>query len=154
ESGIDARCPDEDVAARVPLIQCAGIVRLKIHRLPRPSAFVYSVTGNRAGTMIGRPQDLRPIRQPAPSSEPLPMPSPDTGPLFGTFAPGILAGQSAMITGGSRGIGRAAALALAAAGANVAIGYQRDEKAARLVCDEAAAKEVRAEAFAVDVAQP
>jgi 3-oxoacyl-[acyl-carrier protein] reductase len=82
------------------------------------------------------------------------MPIPETAAIFETFAPGLLAGQSAVITGGSRGIGRAAALALAAAGANVAIGYHRDEQAARLVCDESAASGVRAEPFAVDVAQP
>jgi 3-oxoacyl-[acyl-carrier protein] reductase len=82
------------------------------------------------------------------------MPIPESSAILGTFAPGMLAGQSAMVTGGSRGIGRAAALALAAAGANVAIGYHRDEEAARLVCDEAAASGVGAEPFAVDVAQP
>jgi 3-oxoacyl-[acyl-carrier protein] reductase len=37
----------------------------------------------------------------------------------------------ALVTGGSRGIGRGVALALAGAGANVAVGYARDEAAAR-----------------------
>jgi NAD(P)-dependent dehydrogenase (short-subunit alcohol dehydrogenase family) len=37
----------------------------------------------------------------------------------------------ALVTGGSRGIGRGVALALAGAGADVAVGYARDEAAAR-----------------------
>src|SRR5712692_3792804 len=44
-----------------------------------------------------------------------------------------LAGKVALVSGGSRGIGRAAAILLAQAGARVALGYQRDEKAAEEV---------------------
>lgn len=42
-----------------------------------------------------------------------------------------LNGKKALVTGGSRGIGRAAAVMLAAAGADVAIHYQRNETAAQ-----------------------
>ncbi|OGD17935.1 MAG: hypothetical protein A2W03_18075 [Candidatus Aminicenantes bacterium RBG_16_63_16] len=47
-----------------------------------------------------------------------------------------LKGRTALITGGSRGIGRAAAVLLARAGADVAIGYQSNEAAAAGVRNE------------------
>ncbi len=63
-----------------------------------------------------------------------------------------LAGRGALVTGGSRGLGRAAALALARAGADVAINYRRNSRAAVDVarqCDEFG---VRAAAVKADVA--
>jgi len=45
-----------------------------------------------------------------------------------------LAGKIALVTGGSRGIGRACVLALAQAGAEVAVNYRERQDAAREVC--------------------
>ncbi|MFA7196209.1 MAG: SDR family NAD(P)-dependent oxidoreductase, partial [Anaerovoracaceae bacterium] len=64
----------------------------------------------------------------------------------------MLKGKTALITGGSRGIGRAIALALAAEGADVAVIYNGGESAARAVCEEAAQTGVKAVAYACNVA--
>ncbi len=55
-------------------------------------------------------------------------------------------GRVALITGASQGIGRACALALAEAGANVALAARNEEKLASVV-KEAEAKGVQAAAF-------
>lgn len=47
-----------------------------------------------------------------------------------------LNGRVAVVSGGSRGIGRATASLLATAGARVSIGYRRDARAAREIVDE------------------
>lgn len=61
-----------------------------------------------------------------------------------------LAGRTAVVTGASRGIGRAIALRLAEAGADVAL-WARDEKALQRVAEEIAALGGRARPFACDV---
>lgn len=65
-----------------------------------------------------------------------------------------LSGRTALVTGGSRGIGRGIALALARAGADIAINYRRDEDAARETAEAARALGRRAEIYAAQVAEP
>jgi 3-oxoacyl-[acyl-carrier protein] reductase len=62
-----------------------------------------------------------------------------------------LAGSVGLVTGGSRGIGRAVTLALAAAGCRVVFCYRRERKAADAVCAEAAAAGGEAVAHQADV---
>lgn len=63
-----------------------------------------------------------------------------------------LHGKKALITGGSRGIGRATALALAEAGAEVLINYQHSVEAAEEVCAAARSLGVAAHAWQADIA--
>ncbi len=62
-----------------------------------------------------------------------------------------LDGKRALVTGGSRGIGRGIALALAEAGADVVIGYRRDATAAESTCKQIEATGRRGFARAADV---
>ena len=62
-----------------------------------------------------------------------------------------LAGNTALVTGASRGIGRASALALAKAGARVVVHYSR-AKEAQTVAMEICAAGGRADTIAVDLA--
>jgi 3-oxoacyl-[acyl-carrier protein] reductase len=64
-----------------------------------------------------------------------------------------LHGRSALVTGGSRGIGRACCLALAAAGAKVAVNYRVESPSASLLVDEIEAAGGEAFALSADVAQ-
>lgn len=73
--------------------------------------------------------------------------------------PSSLEGKVAIITGGSKGIGKASAIALARLGANVVINYSTDEEAAQAVLAEiqklgvGEARLVRADASTVDGVQ-
>ena len=66
----------------------------------------------------------------------------------------MLSGKKALITGGSRGIGRAIALAMAQNGADMAMIYAGNTAAAEETCDRALALGVRAECYQCDVASP
>ena len=65
---------------------------------------------------------------------------------------GNLSGKTALVTGGSRGIGRAAALALAKAGAQVLVHYGRAAKEAEEVVAQIIAAGGRAKAVSADLA--
>jgi 3-oxoacyl-[acyl-carrier protein] reductase len=65
-----------------------------------------------------------------------------------------LSGKTALVTGASRGIGRATALALAKAGAQVVVHYGRGAKEAEAVVAEIQRSGGRAEALSADLAAP
>ncbi|MFQ5556009.1 MAG: SDR family NAD(P)-dependent oxidoreductase [Acidimicrobiales bacterium] len=62
-------------------------------------------------------------------------------------------GQTVLVTGASRGIGAAAALAFAAEGARVAVNYRADEPGATQVVETIRAEGATAEPFRADVAR-
>src|ERR1700679_3693914 len=64
-----------------------------------------------------------------------------------------LSGKTALVTGGSRGIGRATALALAKAGAQVLVHYGRATKEADAVVPEILRAGGRAQAIAGDMTE-
>lgn len=64
----------------------------------------------------------------------------------------MIQGKTAIVTGGSRGIGASTAKKLASLGANIAVIYAGNEAAANAVCEECRAHGVKAEAFQCDVA--
>lgn len=60
-------------------------------------------------------------------------------------------GKVSLITGGSRGIGRACCHALAAEGSTIAVNYHNNQEAADAVVEELIAKGIKARAFKCDV---
>ncbi|MGE0697475.1 MAG: SDR family oxidoreductase [Hyphomicrobiaceae bacterium] len=66
----------------------------------------------------------------------------------------LLAGRTALVTGASRGIGRAIALTLAGAGARVTAGYLKSEQAAASLIAEIAARGGAASMAKADVTDP
>ena len=65
-----------------------------------------------------------------------------------------LANKTALVTGASRGMGRATALALATAGARVIVHYGRNADEAKTVVDQIRAAGGRADAVSTDLAAP
>jgi NAD(P)-dependent dehydrogenase (short-subunit alcohol dehydrogenase family) len=63
----------------------------------------------------------------------------------------VLAGRTALVTGASRGVGRAIALRLAACGAGVAVNFRRDATAAADVVGRIRAAGGQAEAYAASI---
>ncbi len=66
----------------------------------------------------------------------------------------LLSGKTALVTGASRGIGRAAALALAGAGAQVLVHYGTGAKEAQAVATKIVQAGGRAQVVAADLASP
>ena len=70
------------------------------------------------------------------------------------MATGELAGRTALVTGGSRGIGRAICRILAREGADVAVNYAHDEAAAREAEALVVAEGVKSAVVKADVSEP
>lgn len=66
----------------------------------------------------------------------------------------LLEGEIALVTGGSRGIGRACCLALAEAGAEVIVNYRKGESEAKAVCEEIRKSGGKAISLGFDVSNP
>lgn len=79
---------------------------------------------------------------------------PTSGAVAGSSAALPLGGAVAVVTGSSTGIGRAIALALAQAGADVAITYRTGESDARALAQEIGSAGRRAEVYRLDLAEP
>ncbi|WP_442269707.1 SDR family oxidoreductase [Streptomyces sp. M-16] len=71
----------------------------------------------------------------------------------GVIPPHLLKGQKALVTGANSGIGKATAIGLGKAGADVVVNYVADRDSAEEVVREIASYGVRAEAYEADVSQ-
>jgi 3-oxoacyl-[acyl-carrier protein] reductase len=74
--------------------------------------------------------------------------------MFRRFTMTALSGKTALVTGASRGMGRASALALAKAGAQVLVHYGRGKDEAEAVVQEIRNAGGRAQALSADLASP
>lgn len=81
------------------------------------------------------------------------MPAPHNTMLPSYACPQILAGQKALVTGASSGIGKAVAIGLGRAGADVVVNYVSNEETAREVVRQIESFGVRALAFRADVSR-
>ncbi len=79
------------------------------------------------------------------------MSSPDETAGSPSASTGALSGRVALVTGGGRGIGRGVSLAVAAAGATVAVNYRRDKEAADATVEDIRAAGGKASAFQASV---
>jgi Dehydrogenases with different specificities (related to short-chain alcohol dehydrogenases) len=70
-----------------------------------------------------------------------------------TYYPNVLAGQVALVTGANSGIGKAVAIGLGKAGADVIVNYVADELSAEAVAQEIEAAGNRAIAIKADVSK-
>src|SRR5712671_5840856 len=71
-----------------------------------------------------------------------------------TAMQGTLEGKNALVTGGSRGIGRAIAIGLAAQGVNIAIGYLNNDARAQEVVKTIVDEGGNAIAIKADLSRP
>ncbi|MBK8185148.1 MAG: SDR family oxidoreductase [Candidatus Competibacteraceae bacterium] len=81
------------------------------------------------------------------------MPTPHNTTLPSYACPQILAGQKALVTGASSGIGKAVAIGLGRAGADVMINYVSNEETAREIANQIESFGVKAMAFRADVSK-
>ncbi|THA75210.1 glucose 1-dehydrogenase [Streptomyces sp. A0642] len=75
------------------------------------------------------------------------------GAVRGALPAGLLKGQTALVTGANSGIGKATAIGLGRAGADVVVNYVTGREAAEHVVEEIASSGVRAVAYEADVSQ-
>ncbi len=98
------------------------------------------------------PDMERPVVSDSTAEDPAAGTTPDRGPPHAPYYP-VLAGQPALVTGGDSGIGRAVALGLARAGADVAVNYAHNKEAAEAVAHEIEAMGRRAAVLQADVSR-
>jgi glucose 1-dehydrogenase len=79
--------------------------------------------------------------------------NPTAGAAQGVLSVQLLKGQKALVTGANSGIGKATAIGLARAGADVGVNYVADRDAAQQVVEEIKSFGVRAAAYEADVSK-